>query len=624
MGISQAVFRIPGILGGDVTPPTCVLTTAAPDPVLTATFTVTATFSEDVFGFTVGDITVTNGAASGFIAASASVYTFTITPVTASLAITVQVGAGVCVDGAGNPNTASNTISRDWEYAIPYMESVIDAGDGRLMWDFQEPSGAVAVAYNSPLALGRDLVINGDFANWTGDDPDNWTVAGEVGADPEVSEVGSGQSHGGVGTGACNLFSSATAVSPQIRGEALLAVGKTYKITIVISAIAGTITLRELGGGELVEVIASTGTFNFTWTASVTAIQVQGTSAAVNATIDSITIQQTGILASSAYPGAEELSEAGDGTADKDNWTAGNNATLTNPSPNLLRIARSTTDNPNANQNALTVGKRYKMTGEARSDSNATPRILQGVAIVFAGTTSVDWQTINIEFVANTNIGIGLQSLTSTGTEHTEWRNLSITEVNPLNTDHTGVTAGQPGPAGLLSVLYAPGAYTDAYSAEHNSMFNPALWTQDIFGKVSGAGVWTDNTLRILLNWQVDANNYLRLSKNTSNELQWDYMAGGTLESVVLAVTPSDFFGMRATINATGNMTAYYNGVITGSAQAIAGTWVGNLHPDTTTIGALNTTPNSEWDGWITVIPGLPIEDTAANALTLNQVMGTA
>lgn len=99
------------VFAGDVTPPTCVLTTAAPDPVLTANFTVTATFSEDVFGFVVGDITVTNGAASGFIAASASVYTFVITPVVNGT-VTTQVLAGVCADAAGNANTASNVLSR--------------------------------------------------------------------------------------------------------------------------------------------------------------------------------------------------------------------------------------------------------------------------------------------------------------------------------------------------------------------------------------------------------------------------------------------------------------------------------------------------------------------------------
>lgn len=69
---------------------------------------------------------------------------------------------------------------------------------------------------NDQISLGVELVTNGDFANWTLDNPDNWTVTGEVGADPEVSEVGSGQGHGGAGSGLANFFSSATANQPKI------------------------------------------------------------------------------------------------------------------------------------------------------------------------------------------------------------------------------------------------------------------------------------------------------------------------------------------------------------------------------------------------------------------------
>jgi len=53
-----------------------------------------------------------------------------------------------------------------------------------------------------------ELQTNGDFANWTADDPDDWVVTGESAGDPEVSEVGIFQGHGGTGTGACNLFST--------------------------------------------------------------------------------------------------------------------------------------------------------------------------------------------------------------------------------------------------------------------------------------------------------------------------------------------------------------------------------------------------------------------------------
>ena len=86
------------------------VSSAAGDPVYAA-FSVTFTFSEDVTGFIIGDITVGNGAASNFVAVSGSIYTADITPTTAG-AVTVSVGAGVCQDAVGNPNEASNTLSR--------------------------------------------------------------------------------------------------------------------------------------------------------------------------------------------------------------------------------------------------------------------------------------------------------------------------------------------------------------------------------------------------------------------------------------------------------------------------------------------------------------------------------
>ena len=93
----------------DETAPSVALTTGSADPVSGA-FSITATFSEDVTGFAVGDFTVGNGAASAFSATSATVYTATITPA-GDGAVTVDVAAGVAQDGAGNDNTAATQFS---------------------------------------------------------------------------------------------------------------------------------------------------------------------------------------------------------------------------------------------------------------------------------------------------------------------------------------------------------------------------------------------------------------------------------------------------------------------------------------------------------------------------------
>ena len=85
---------------------------------------VTATFSKPVFGFTVDDISVGNGIASGFSGSDGgSVYTFDATPSDIG-EVTVDVAAGVAEDANGNGNTAAVQLSLGITYD--------DDGDGAI------------------------------------------------------------------------------------------------------------------------------------------------------------------------------------------------------------------------------------------------------------------------------------------------------------------------------------------------------------------------------------------------------------------------------------------------------------------------------------------------------------
>src|SRR5690606_41659029 len=81
---------------------------------LTATFT----FSENVTGFTVGDIVAGNASVSAFSATSASVYTALITP-TADGAVTVDVAGSVAQDAAGSNNTAATQLAVTYDATGP-------------------------------------------------------------------------------------------------------------------------------------------------------------------------------------------------------------------------------------------------------------------------------------------------------------------------------------------------------------------------------------------------------------------------------------------------------------------------------------------------------------------------
>ncbi|MEZ4705112.1 MAG: Ig-like domain-containing protein [Bdellovibrionota bacterium] len=101
----------------DGTAPTVSISSALSSPTSTSPIPVTITFSESVTGFVVGDITVGNGSVSNF-AGSGSSYTVDVTPVSDG-AVTVDVGAGVAQDAAGNSNNAATQFSIVFDGVVP-------------------------------------------------------------------------------------------------------------------------------------------------------------------------------------------------------------------------------------------------------------------------------------------------------------------------------------------------------------------------------------------------------------------------------------------------------------------------------------------------------------------------
>ena len=87
----------------------------------TAPFTATFGFSEGVYGYAVGDITVTNATVSAFTGQDGgTVFTALITP-TADGMVTVDVAAGVARDAAGNGNTAAAQATST--YTAPIVDT---------------------------------------------------------------------------------------------------------------------------------------------------------------------------------------------------------------------------------------------------------------------------------------------------------------------------------------------------------------------------------------------------------------------------------------------------------------------------------------------------------------------
>ena len=75
-----------------------------------APFTLTVTFTEDVSGFTLGDIGPIYAALSNFEAVTDNVYTATITP-TGQASLTLSIAEGVATDAVGFTNTAAEPLT---------------------------------------------------------------------------------------------------------------------------------------------------------------------------------------------------------------------------------------------------------------------------------------------------------------------------------------------------------------------------------------------------------------------------------------------------------------------------------------------------------------------------------
>lgn len=173
------VQRTGGIV--DTTSPTVTITCSQSSPSATTPLNFTFTFSETVTGFTVGDITVGNGSAGNF-AGSGAVYTADITPTGMSV-VTVDVGAGVCVDASNNSNTAATqfTITSTAAFTDSF-----DRANGDLANGWTYTAGKWVVSGNAAVAtpgLGSSITLNSGFAsgaNWIIDNPSAWAIGSGV------------------------------------------------------------------------------------------------------------------------------------------------------------------------------------------------------------------------------------------------------------------------------------------------------------------------------------------------------------------------------------------------------------------------------------------------------------
>jgi hypothetical protein len=129
--------------------------------------------------------------------------------------------------------------------------------------------------------LGPELLTNWDFSAWTGDDPDGWTVTGESGVDPMVTEVA---------TNKCRIYSSSANV--QISQSGVMTIGLQYRMTVVVDAAdAGAFKFGDGSGTQ--STISTPGTHNLNFTAAgITALIRRSTGGGDDMTFISASLKQ--------------------------------------------------------------------------------------------------------------------------------------------------------------------------------------------------------------------------------------------------------------------------------------------------------------------------------------------
>lgn len=242
---------------------------------------------------------------------------------------------------------------------------------------------------------------------------------------------------------------------------------------------------------------------------------------------------------------SEELLVDGDmEAAGTSAWTAANSALLTKETANphggsrVLRVAHNGSADPYAYQ-APTIGKRYRFTGWGRSGGGtAKPRFTAGSAAV-EGTTSTDWQYLELEWVAGFALA-GCQAKTSVLGEYVEWDDVSVVEIKNASSNH-------PGYGIATDVLPGPRAVSDAFTHEADCVLEFV-----VDALPTGPSGYIDINFR-----QVDSANHMRVYVNDAGSLSISEVGGaGSFGGVIGALSG----GERIVVVAEGStIKGYYN-----------------------------------------------------------------
>ncbi|NNK28961.1 MAG: LamG domain-containing protein, partial [Flavobacteriaceae bacterium] len=155
--------------------PSVVISSTETSPTNTSPFIVTITFSEDVTGFEVTDLTIGNGTADN-LSGSGSIYTAEITPV-ADGTVSIDIAADVVEDTSTNGNSAAIQYALTYDGTAPIASAVTIISDNANT-ALATVGNVVTLNFTVSESLNNDPIatIDGNSAIITGG-PLDWSAA---------------------------------------------------------------------------------------------------------------------------------------------------------------------------------------------------------------------------------------------------------------------------------------------------------------------------------------------------------------------------------------------------------------------------------------------------------------
>jgi hypothetical protein len=288
--------------------------------------------------------------------------------------------------------------------------------------------------------LGPDLITNGDFEDWTGDDPDSWTVTEDGDASSNITEVAQGaRMIRNVDT--CYMYQN------------ILTVGKTYKIVVDIDAASATPVALKIACGTVNAIytkanrtLTAVGTHTLYLTAAVGGLFYLYCNGLSDQIVASVTVQKVNIVSMETL--GSELVTNGTMEADSE-WVDRNTPTTNEQSATQKHggsysrkfVAAAQFDGIKSGDNiSLIAGRTYKFslwaygdaTGDtlyARTSSGTNYILINNVAVTAAWTELVTYFTATV--TENVVLDIYNSDATPTGTFYID--DVSIKEVTDGN-----------------------------------------------------------------------------------------------------------------------------------------------------------------------------------------------